>query len=120
MKKLLLIVFGAGLLVLGSTQATWAQKVSVWDLGTYPGGTWADPRSVNNSGVLVGSGDTPSGFTRSIGIALHGPDAFQWFDLGTLGGDKADPGTMCMGVADSGLIVGHSFVAQNTAVHAFA
>jgi probable HAF family extracellular repeat protein len=120
MRKRLLILVGAGLLVLGATQASWAQKGGVWDLGTYPHGTWADPRGINNAGVIVGSGDIASGDTRAIGVSLHGPGSLDWFDLGTLGGDDAFPGTMCMGVADTGLIVGHSFLPENPAVHAFA
>ena len=120
MRKRLLILVGAGLLLLGGTRASWAQKGGVWDLGTYPGGTWADPRGINNAGVIVGYGDIPGGVTRAIGVSLRGPGALDWFDLGTLGGDDAFPGTMCMGVSDTGLIVGHSFLPDNTAVHAFA
>jgi probable HAF family extracellular repeat protein len=120
MRKRLLILVGAGLLLLGGTSASWAQKGGVWDLGTYPGGTWADPRGINNAGVIVGSGDIKSGDTHAIGVTLRGPGSLDWFDLGTLGGDDAFPGTMCMGVADTGLIVGHSFLPENTAVHAFA
>ncbi len=119
MRKRLLILVGAGLLVLSGTRASWAQKDGVWDLGTYPGGTWADARGINNAGVVVGYGDIASGFDRGVGTSLRG-GAGDWFDVGTLGGDDGFPGTICMGVADTGMIVGLSFLPGNTAVHAFA
>jgi probable HAF family extracellular repeat protein len=120
LRRLPLMILAVGLLLLGGTRAAWAQKPIVWDFGTYPGGTWAEPRGVNNSGVVVGYGDIPSGYTRPIGVPVLGPDALQWFDLGTLGGDHADSLVMCMGIADSGMIVGHAYVADNIYVHAFA
>jgi probable HAF family extracellular repeat protein len=44
----------------------------------------------------------------------------QWFDLGTLGGDRTDMKVMCMGVADTGMIVGHAAIKVGDIVHAFA
>lgn len=119
MRKLHSIVFSAMLLLIGGAQVTWAQKVKFIDLGTYPGGSWAVPRDINNSSVVVGFGDIPSGFTRPIGVSVFGPKARQWFDLGTLGGDRTDE-VMCMAIADNGMIVGHSAITGNEIVHAFA
>jgi probable HAF family extracellular repeat protein len=120
MRKLFSIVFSAVLLLIGSAQGTWAQKVKVYELGHYPGGTWAEPTEINNSGVVVGYGDIPSGFTRPIGVPLFGPQARQWFDLGTLGGEQTDSEVMCMGIADTGMIVGHAAITGGEIVHAFA
>jgi probable HAF family extracellular repeat protein len=44
----------------------------------------------------------------------------QWFDLGTLGGDRTDTKVMCMGVADTGMIVGHAAIKLDDIVNAFA
>ncbi|MDR3676533.1 MAG: hypothetical protein P4N24_13660 [Acidobacteriota bacterium] len=119
MRKLFSMVFGVVLLIV-SAQGTWAQHVKFYDLGHYKGGTWAEPRDINNSGVVVGFGDIPSGYTRPIGVSVLGPQAGKWFDLGTLGGDRTDSEVMCMAVADTGMIVGHSAIAGNEIVHAFA
>jgi probable HAF family extracellular repeat protein len=121
MRKLLGIVFSAVLLLICSTQVTWAQKVKFYDLGHYPNGTWAEPRDIDISGVVVGFGDVPpNGYTHPIGVPVFGPDALQWFDLGTLGGDRTDTEVMCMAIADTGMIVGHSAIAGNEIIHAFA
>jgi len=120
MRRLFAIVFSAALLLIGSAQGTWAQKAKFYDLGYYPGGSWAEPRDINNVGVVVGYGDIPSGYTRPIGVPVFGPQAGQWFDLGTLGGDRTDSEVMCMAIADTGMIVGHSAIVGNEIVHAFA
>jgi len=114
MRKSFSIVFSAVLLLIGSAQGIWAQKV--YDLGHYPGGTWAWASGINNSGVVVGYGDIASGYTRPIGVPLFGPKAGQWFDLGTLGGEGEN---MCMAITDTGMIVGHAVTAGGD-VHAFA
>ena len=98
----------------------WAQKVKFHNLGHYPHGTWAEPWDINEAGVLVGFGDTASGYTRPIGVLLFGPFAGHWFDLGTLGGERTDDGVMCMSIANTGMIVGHSAIDANQTVHAFA
>jgi probable HAF family extracellular repeat protein len=121
MRKACGIVFSAVLLLIVSAQGTWAQKVKVYDLGHYKGGTWAEPREINNFGVVVGFGDVPPNFyTHPIGVPVFGPYAGQWFDLGTLGGDRTDSEVMCMAIADTGMIVGHSAIVGNEIVHAFA
>ena len=121
MRKLFSTVFSAVLLLIVSAPVTWAQRVKFYDLGHYPGGTWAEPRDINNSGVVVAFGDVPPNFyTHPIGVPIFGPQAGQWFDLGTLGGDRSDTEVMCMGIADTGMIVGHSAIAGNEIVHAFA
>jgi probable HAF family extracellular repeat protein len=116
-----------------NTQAVTSQKVKVYDLGTYSGGTWAEMRDINDFGVAVGFGDTPSGYdpglgrgyTRPIEIPLFGPHAMQWFDLGTFGGesyansfDSAD--TVSTEIADTGLIVGLAPTTDDPITHAFA
>ena len=120
MTKRLLILAGAGLLLLGGTRASWAQKGGVWDLGTFPGGTWADARGINNAGVIVGYGDIPGGFDRGVGTSLRGRNAGDWFDIGAPDGSSGSPSTMCMGVADTGLIIGLSFLPGSAPIHAFA
>ena len=117
MRKPYSIVFSAVLLLVGSAQGAWAQKV--YDLGHYPGGTWAGAWGINNSGVVVGWGDIASGYTRPIGVPLLGPNAGQWFDLGTLGGEDTDDHVMCMGITGAGMIVGHTANAAGD-IHGFA
>src|SRR5208337_4163773 len=85
-RKSFSILFSAVLLLIGSAQGTWAQKSKVWELGTYPHGTWAVMGDINNFGFAVGQGDLPDGSTHSLGVSLFGPRAGKWFDLGTLGG----------------------------------
>lgn len=104
-----------------SKPAALAKTVKFYDLGKYPGGTYAQVYEINGWGVAVGLGDTPAGYdpnldpprgyTRPIGISLFGPQAMQWFDLGTFGGESyqnsfetAD--TAAMGITDTGMIVG--------------
>ena len=105
------------LLLFCGTQAAWGQ---VMDLGTLPGGTWAMMRDINDFGVAVGHGDNLDGNLRPIGVPLRGTQAFQWFDLGTLGGETNECClVMCMEVANSRLIVGHAAIAEGY-IHAFA
>jgi probable HAF family extracellular repeat protein len=119
MRRLFTILFSTALLLaLGSAQGTWAQNVKFYDLGHYPGGTWAELWGINKAGVLVGTGDIPDGYARPIGVPLFGPEAGEWFDLGTLGGDRTDA-VMCMAIADTGMIVGHAAIADNETIHAF-
>jgi uncharacterized membrane protein len=139
MRKLFSIVFSAVLLLIVSAQGTWAQHVKVWDLGTYPNGTWAQMIHINDSGVVVGFGDTPSGYgectyptrgyTRPVGVPLFGPRAGRWFDLGTFGGESCETiwessNTAAAEISDTGLIVGYSPIPpidlDHPVAHAFA
>ncbi len=119
MRRLCMILFSVALLAIISAQGARAQGAQFYDLGHYRGGTWAELWGVNKAGVLVGTGDIPSGYARPIGVPLFGPNAGQWFDLGTLGGDRTDS-VMCMAIADTGMIVGHAAIADNETIHAFA
>jgi probable HAF family extracellular repeat protein len=107
------------LLLIGSAPSIWAQQVKIYDLGHYPTGTAAAARDINNAGVVVGYGDIDGGYFRPIGAPISGPNAGQWFDLGTLGGERKDYSVMCMAIADNGMIVGHSAI-SDAFVHAFA
>jgi len=95
-----------------------AQEVKFYDVGHYPDGTWAELWGVNRAGTLVGMGDVASGYTHPIGVPLFGWWAGQWFDLGTLGGERADY-VMCMDIADTGMIVGHTAIAGDEIIHGF-
>src|SRR6516164_8638496 len=45
---------------------------SVSYLGHYPGGSWAEPRDINNQGLVVGFGDIATGFTRPLSVQSSG------------------------------------------------
>jgi uncharacterized membrane protein len=102
MRKLFSIVFSAALLLIGSAQLTWAQKVS--NVRHYPGGTWAALWDLNDAGVAVGWGDVAGGDTRMIGVPLVGPNAGKWFESGVSSDEAwaADGG----GISITGMIVG--------------
>ena len=81
-----------------------AATLKTWDLGTYPGGTWAQLLGINNFGVAAGWGDV-AGDTRMIGVPLFGPNAGKWFESGVSSQD--DPWVPYgSAIADTGLIVG--------------
>jgi probable HAF family extracellular repeat protein len=124
MRKWCTTLFFVVFLATVSGSNLWAQQVTFYDLGHYPGGTWAEPWGINKAGVLAGFGDIArgrgaKGFTHAIGVPLYGPNAGQWFDIGTLGGETTDDKMMCMAIADTGMIVGHSPIAGNVIIHAF-
>ena len=98
-----------------------AANLKTWDLGHYPGGTWAQLGDINDFGVAVGIGDVLDGFTHTLSVPVFGPHAGKWIDLGTLGGTTSggEDGEPVNRISNTGLIVGHSATAEGH-VHAFA
>jgi uncharacterized membrane protein len=108
MRKSFSVAFSAVLLLIVSAQLTWAQKHKVWELGTYPGGTWAELQCINDLGVAMGWGEVPIGGgteTRMIGIPLFGFNAGRWFESGVSSGenDAGEEG----GISNTGILVGN-------------
>ena len=99
----------------------------IWELGTYPGGTWAALGGINDFGLAIGFGDVPPigddgvGYTHTLAISLFGPRAGEWIDLGTLGGELSrgweEP--YWFGISNTGLVATHS-TAPDGQVHAVA
>lgn len=93
---------------------------TVYDLGTYPGGTWTQMNDINNDGVAIGAGDIKvGGESRPIGIPLFGPKSFVWFDLGQFINKQTDTGASCNRISDAGMIVGSAAIEQGYQ-HAFS
>ncbi len=110
MRKSFSIMFGVVLLLIVSGQGAWAQKDKVWELSTYPGGTWAEAGGINDFGVMVAQGDAADGDNHLFKTELFGSHAGQWFDLGGLG---AYQGSFAWPlISDSGLIVGYAATSQ--------
>jgi probable HAF family extracellular repeat protein len=80
----------------------------VWELETYPGGTWASMGDVNDFGIAVAQGDLPDGSTHNLAVPLFGKHAGEWIDLGTLGGTESGWDEGLVTISDTGVIVGHS------------
>jgi probable HAF family extracellular repeat protein len=101
-------------------------SAKIWELATYPGGTWFASWRLNDLGVIVGRGDVPPigsggvGYTHTLAVALSGPDAGKWIDLGTLGGEEPmgweEPNN---DVSNTGLVVSRS-TAPDGQVHGVA
>jgi probable HAF family extracellular repeat protein len=99
-------------------------KGKIWELGTYPGGTWFSTWHINDLGVIVGLGDVPGldGVlsNHTLTVPLFGPRAGKWIDLDTLGGVQPqgweEPFTE---ISDTGLVVSHS-TTQDGQVHGVA
>jgi len=101
-----------------NAQANPDHAAKIWELGTYPGGTWVTTWQINDLGVIVGLGDVStigdgSGYTHTLEVPLFGPNAGQWTDLGTLPGEQSigceEP---IDGISDTGLVVSHSTTAD--------
>jgi probable HAF family extracellular repeat protein len=98
----------------------------VWELGTYPGGTWFSSWRLNDLGVIVGRGDVPPigangvGYTHTLAVPLFGRHAGEWIDLGTLGGEEPkgweEPNN---DISNTGLVVSRS-TAPDGQVHGVA
>ena len=96
------IVVLAVVLLIVSAQIMWAQKAKVWDLGVYPGGTWAGLNGINDSGVAVGGGDV-AGDQRMIGVPLFGRNAGNWFESGV---SSSVVGELMPAISNTGMIAG--------------
>ncbi len=98
-----------------NVQANPDDPAKVWELGTYPGGTWFTTWHINDLGVIVGLGDVPPigsdgvGYTHTLVVPLFGPNAGEWIDLGTLGGEQPKGWEEPFDdVSNTGLVVSHS------------
>ena len=86
-----------------------AQPIAVYELGTYPGGTWVAMNGLNNDGVAVGAGDVKvGGESRPIGVPIFGPKGYVWFDLGQFSSKQTDIGGSCNRISAAGMIVGYA------------
>jgi probable HAF family extracellular repeat protein len=90
----------------------------IWELGTYPGGTWVTTWHINDLGVIAGLGDVSaindgSGYTHTLEVPLFGPTAGEWTDLGTLPGEQSigceEP---LDGISNTGLVVSDSITSD--------
>ena len=87
----------------------------VWDLGAYPGGTWAKLFGISDFGVAVGAGDV-AGDQRMIGVPLFGHNAGNWFESGISSGvvDELLPA-----ISTTGMIAG-TITGENGQPEAYA
>ena len=97
-----------------------ARQGKVWELKTFPGGTWASMGDVNDFGLAVAQGDLPDGSTHNFAVPLFGHHAGEWIDLGTLGGTESGWDEGLVTISDTGLIVGHSASTDQNRPHAIA
>ena len=95
-----------------------ACNAKVWDLGTFPGGTWAEAGGINDFGVLVAQGDTgPAGDNHLLTVRLSGPHGPQWTDLGTVGANEG--WFLWPQISNTGMVVGYA-ATEDGYVHALA
>jgi len=107
-----------------NAQANPDHAAKIWELGTYPGGTWVttcgsmtrrDRRPRDASAIGDGSG-----YTHTLEVPLFGPTAGKWTDLGTLPGEQSigceEP---LDGISNTGLVVSHSITSDGY-MHAVA
>ena len=100
-------------------------KGKIWELGTYPGGTWFATWHINDLGVIVGLGDLSPigdgpGYTHTLAVPLFGPHAGEWIDLGTLSGEQPTGWEEPLAdISNTGLVVSHS-TARDGYVHGVA
>ena len=115
MRKLLDVFSFVVLLAMASTKGTWGQETKVYDLGNYPGGSWAELHGINDFGVAIGLGDVPTGTgteTQMIGVSLFGGRSGQWFASGVSSSGAG-------GISNTGIIVG-SILGSNGYPEAYA
>ncbi len=98
-----------------SAPAAVVDNVRIWDLGVYPGGTWAEAGGINDFGVMVAQGDASDGDNHLFRIDLYGPHSGQWSDMDALGAYEGWFSWQL--IANSGLIVGYA--ATGDYVHGF-
>jgi hypothetical protein len=84
--------------------------VRTWDLGTYNGAAWVELSAVNDFAIAVGTGDIGTNETRTLLVPLFGPNAGQWMDLGSLGGQILDWDEPLLGISNTGLVATHSYL----------
>lgn len=96
------IILVLAVMLIASSQASWAQEVKVWDLGHHPDGTWARLTGINDFGVAVGLGDV-AGDRRMIGVPLFGRNAGNWFESGASSGVVSE---LLPTISNTGLIAG--------------
>lgn len=97
----------------------------IWELGTYPGGTWYATWHINDFGVIIGLGDFSPigdgpGYTHTLAVPLFGPHAGEWIDLGTLSeGQPTGWQEPLNDISNTGLVATHSTAADGQ-VHGVA
>jgi hypothetical protein len=97
----------------------------IWELGTYPGGTWFATWHINDLGVIVGLGDlSPSsegaGYTHTLAVPLFGSHAGEFTDLGTLSEEQPMGWQEPLNdISNTGVVATHS-TASDGQVHGVA
>ena len=67
-----------------TTRTAQSDDVKIYYLGHDSGGTWAEPRGINDFGAVVAEGDVAGAYTHQIWASLFAPQA-GWSDLGSFG-----------------------------------
>ncbi|HYA22619.1 MAG TPA: hypothetical protein VEF05_00575 [Terriglobales bacterium] len=109
-----------------NAQASLDDAAKIWELGTYPSGTWFATWHINDFGVIVGLGDVPPigrdgvGYTHTLAVPLFGPRAGEWTDLGALRRKQLKGWEEPLdGISNTGLVVSDS-IASGGHMHAVA
>ena len=104
-------------------QANRDDSAKIWELGTYPGGTWFATWHINDLGVIVGLGDISpidgaAGYTHTLAVPLFGPRAGEWTDFegAELATGWEEP---VADISNTGLVVSHA-TTQDGHVHGVA
>jgi probable HAF family extracellular repeat protein len=103
-----------------NAQANPGHAAIVYDLGTYPGGSWAEGGGINDFGVAVAHGDVDSsGEDHLLRIGLFDLRAPKWSDLGSLGTYPGWAYGLWPDIANTGVITGRA-TSSDGHLHAFA